>query len=250
MTNLSLAVCPIEPKTSESRDAWKLSVFQQLLRSVNQLLNLKAAGRCDHLAVQCCIHQQMTEAASYYRQALAIRENVFGPSHLDVADSQVRLAGVLGWRGRESPEAESLWEKSAAIYEHLYRKRTAKKDKLFERVFMGLSGVLGNLANREFSRGNLDEAEKGYRRIQAMIEENYGTNPQWLHPSLPSFARVLVRRGKNDEAERLLWNAINRTAKVGSLDEWIRVDCEKILRDFYVSQGRTSEANSIDRPVD
>src|SRR5438874_12126 len=124
----------------------------------------KQAEKFDRLAEQCCVHQQMHDAASYYRQALAVRESALGPNHHEVADSLVRLAGVIGLDERESPEAEGLWQRAVGIYEPLYQELSTAKGKLFQHVFMGLSGTLGNLASHAFHRGNADEAERTFRR--------------------------------------------------------------------------------------
>jgi tetratricopeptide (TPR) repeat protein len=215
--------------------------------SENEPLDLQAAEKFDHLAGQCWVHQQMSDAASYYRQALAVREDVLGLNHYEVADSLVRLAGVVGWDERESAEPEALWQRAVGIYERLYQEQATAKGELLQHVFMGLLGTLGNLASRAFHRGNVDEAEQAFRRIQAMIEESYGPDCRWVHPTLPTFAKVLIGQGKQEEAERRLRKAIDRTPKAGSIDEWIHPDCQKLLADLYVSQGRNPEAEPLYR---
>ncbi len=215
--------------------------------SQDEPLDLQIAEKFDHLAGQCWIHQQMPDAASYYRQAVAVREKVLGPRHPEVADSLVRLAGVVGWDEEDDAEAAALWEQAVAIYEPIYQEHSAAKGELFEHVLMGLLGTLGNLAGRAFRKGKLDEAERSYRRIQAMIEESYGSECRWVHPTLPTFARVLVQRGKADEAEGLLQKAVDRTPKPGSIDEWIHPKCLKVLADLYANQGRFGEAEGLYR---
>jgi pentatricopeptide repeat protein len=213
----------------------------------NEPLDLQAAEKFDHLAGQCWIHQQLPDAAGYYRQALAVRERVLGPNHHEVADSLVRLAGVVGWDERDSPEAAALWEQAVGIYERLYQEHAAAKGELFQHVFMGLLGTLGNLASRAFHRSNVNEAEQGYRRIQAMIEESYGPECRWVPPTLPTFAKVLIQQGKQEEAEGLLQKSIDRTPEVGSFDEWVHAHCHTILADLYAKQGRTGEAERLYR---
>src|SRR5262245_28364283 len=137
-------------------------------------VDLQAAEKFDHLAGECWCHQRMPDAASYYRQALAVREKVLGPDHYEVADSLVRLAATVGWDQLDNPEVVALWEQAVGIYERIYQEQFAAKSELFRHVFMALLGTLGNLASRAFLRGNIDEAEQGYRRIQTMIDESYG----------------------------------------------------------------------------
>lgn len=210
-------------------------------------LDLQSAERFDHLAEQCEIHQQMPDAASYYRRALEVRERVLGPNHHEVADSLVRLASAIGWGQSDCPEAAALWEQAVGIYERLYREHAAAKGEVFRHVFMGLLGTLGNLANRAFQRGSFEEAEQGYRRIQAMIAESFGPECRWVSPTLPTFAKLLVQQGKHGEAERLLRQSIDRTPTVGSFDEWVHAQSHIILADLYAQQGRTDEAERLYR---
>lgn len=213
--------------------------------SENESKALQAAERFDHLAGQCWNHHQMPDAASYYRQALVVRERVLGPNHLDVANNLVRLAGVVSWDERASPEAAALWERAGGIYEPLYQQHVAAKGELFNHIFMALLGTLGNLASRAFHSGDVDDAERGYRRIQAMIDENYGLECRWVPPTLPTFAKVLIEQGKFDEAERRLRTALEQAPNDGSISEWVHSHCLKILADLHVKQGQFGEAEAL-----
>lgn len=208
---------------------------------------LQEAEKFDHLAGECACHQRMADAASYYRQSLAIRERVLGPDHHEVADSLVGLAAVLGWEDKEHPEYEPLFRRAYAIYERLYREQFAHKGELFERTVMSLEGTLGGLAARAFQRGNLHEAEQGYRRVQTMIVEIYGSDFYCTSPTLPTFATVLIQLGKEAEAEELLRKVVDRTPRLGSMDEWIHHHCQTILADLYAKRDRLVEAESLYR---
>ena len=163
---------------------------------------LQETEKFDHLAGECACHQRMADAASYYRQSLAIRERILGLDHHEVADSLVRLAAILGWDDKEHPEYEPLFRRACAIYERLYRDRFAAKDELFGHAVMSLEGTLGGLAALAFRRGDLHEAEQGYRRVQTMIVENYGPDCYWMSPTFPTFATVLISKlGQEKEAE-------------------------------------------------
>src|SRR5687767_2169113 len=104
----------------------------------NEPCDLQEAEKFDHLAGECACHQRMPDAVSYYRQSLAVRERVLGPEHYEVADSLVRLAGVMEWDIREESEAERLWRRAVGIYERAYQEQSAAKSELFVHVFMGL----------------------------------------------------------------------------------------------------------------
>jgi hypothetical protein len=208
---------------------------------------LQEADKFDHLAGECACHQRMADAASYYRQSLAIRERVLGPDHHEVADSLVRLAAVLGWDDKEHPEYEPLFRRAAGIYDRVYRDRLAAKDELFGHAVMSLEGALGTLAARAFQRGNLHEAEQGYRRIQTMIVESYGPDFYCTSPTLPTFATVLIQLGKEAEAEELLRKVVDRMPRLGSMDKWIHHHCQTILADLYAKRDRLVEAESLYR---
>jgi Tetratricopeptide repeat len=162
-------------------------------------LDLQAAEGFDHLAEECRFHERLTDAASYYRQALAVRERVFGPDHYKVADSLVRLAGI-GEDGWGSPEAEALWRRAIGIYDRCYREQSVARGELFQHVFMGLVGTLSNVAGVAFDRGDVGEAERGYRRIGALIADAFGPDCRWMLPT-SAFAAALIQQGKQGEAE-------------------------------------------------
>lgn len=202
------------------------------------------AARFDYLAGECLCHDRVDDAISYYRQALAVRERAFGPDHYEVANSLVCLAGVIGWNGRESPEAEQLYHRAVAIFERCCRELSASREHPFQDAFMGLVGTLNNLAGKAFRRDSLHEAEQFHRRVHALIAESYGPECRWVPPSLPMFALVLDRLGKYDEAEQLLRTAIENL-EGQSANEWILVDCLGKLADLYARQHRFAEAEPL-----
>lgn len=210
----------------------------------NGLSDQEAVERFDHLAGECLCHDRVDDAISYYRQALAVRERVFGPDHCEVANNLVPLAGVLGWGGRESPETEQLYHRAVAIFERYCRDLSASKEHPFQDAFMGLVGTLNNLAGKAFRRDSLHEAEQFHRRIHALVAESYGTECRWVPPSLPMFALILDRLGKSDEAEQLLRTAIENL-EGQSATEWVLIDCLSKLADLYARQHRFAEAEPL-----
>jgi len=141
----------------------------------------------------------LTDAASYYRQALAVRERIFGPDHYEVADSLVRLAGI-GEGGWDSPEAEVLWRRAVGIYERCYHEQSVTRGQLFQHVFMGLVGTLSNIAGLALNRGDPREAEQTYRRIGALITDAFGPDCRWMPPA-SEFATALIEQGKRGTVE-------------------------------------------------
>jgi tetratricopeptide (TPR) repeat protein len=215
----------------------------------NGPLDLQAATKFDHLAGQCWIHQQIPDAVSYYRQALAIRKAVLGPHHLEVGDSLVRLGAMIGWEERDNPEAVAMFEEAVGIYEPLYQEHSAEKDELFEHVFMGLMGTLGNLVAGASRQGNLDKAEQHYRRIRALIEDGSEPNCRWVHPMVLTFAQILVQQGKVDEAVHLLEDAVSQPPRADSIQGVSFPHWQKTLADLYAEQGRLAEAEVLYRRV-
>jgi tetratricopeptide (TPR) repeat protein len=191
------------------------------------------------MALECWCHQRIDDAITYYRQALAVRESVLGPDHCEVADSLVRLAGVVSWGKTDSAEAEALWRRAVAIYDRL--------DSQSHHVVMGLVGTLGNLANLVHHRGNLNEAEATYRRIQSLLDERYGPDCKYVDATLPAFAEVLIERGKCTEAEQRLRMALGKPSHAGSTDDWVFPHCQKLLADLCANQGRDGEAEALYR---
>jgi len=210
-------------------------------------LDSNAAEEFDHLAQECWRNRRMSDAVSYYRQALAVRVTTLGADHHEVADSLVRLAGAIGMDDRECTEPAVLWRQAADIYEPLYRQHRAAKGELFQHIFMGLVGTLSNLAGQSFSQGQTTEAEVGYRHIQTMIDESYGTDCRWMPPFLPTYAKVLIQQGKQGEAETLLVRIVRRTPDTASWEGWIVTQCQKVLGELYVNQGRLEEAETVCR---
>ena len=209
---------------------------------------LKAAEAFDHLSFECLVHGRRNEAVEYRRRALAVREQLLGPDHPDVANSLIVLAGVIGRAPSDGPEVEALSQRAADIYEAIVRRADAERGEAFTHAFMGLLGALNNLALFAGNRGDLDAAEAGYRDILARIAEHSGPDCRYVHPSLPGFARLLIERGKIAEAESLLRDALAR-ADEGAGSQWVVAACEEALAELCAGQHRGAEAEGLYRLV-
>ena len=130
------------------------------------------------------------EAEPLYRRALAIREKVLGPDHLDVAKTLSSLASLF-YRVQNYPErAEPLLKRALAILE----KNLGPEDP-------EVAGMLNSLAGRLREQGKFTEAEPLFLRSLAIREKVLGPEHADFVKSLLGIASFYAEQGKYTEAE-------------------------------------------------
>lgn len=131
------------------------------------------------------------EAEPLLVRALAIRENLLGKDHPDVAVTVSNLAIVYLTHGRYS-DARSLHERSLRI-----RERALGTD------HPHVAGTLSNLGNVYWHEGRYAEALPLYERALAIWEGALGPDSMYVATGLNNVAAVLTRKGAYAEAQAL-----------------------------------------------
>ncbi|MCX6929063.1 MAG: serine/threonine-protein kinase, partial [Verrucomicrobia bacterium] len=134
---------------------------------------------------------QDQKAEAMHRQALALRQKLFGNEHPGVADSLFKLGSALQDGGKLS-EAEAM-----------HRSSLAMRKKLFGNEHPDIAQSLHGLADVVLAQGKLTEAEAMYRQSVTMNKKLFGGEHPQVAQSLYGLARGLVDQGKWTEAEKL-----------------------------------------------
>jgi tetratricopeptide (TPR) repeat protein len=158
--------------------------------------NPNYATRINNLAILLRCTKRMAEAELLYRQALAIRERLYGPDHIDVAQSLNNLAMVL-YDTNRMVEAEPLLRRALAIHEASYGPDHPS-----------VAVPLGNLASVLHGTNRLVEAEAMFRRALAIHEASFGPNHPALAIDLNNLASVLQEADRQSETEPLYRRAL------------------------------------------
>eukprot|EP00752_Nemacystus_decipiens_P014888 g13255.t2 len=132
------------------------------------------------------------EAKPLFERSEAIREEVLGPEHPDVAVTLNWRAMLCGDEGKYA-EAEPLYERAQAILE-----------KALGSEHPDVAILLANRARLMQNRGMYSEAEPLSVRAVEMTEKSRGPDSALLASMLSNRASLLVKQGKYDDAEPLL----------------------------------------------
>ncbi|NEO55845.1 MAG: tetratricopeptide repeat protein [Okeania sp. SIO3B5] len=173
------------------------------------------------------------EAIPFAEKALAIRKNVLGDDHPNVATSMNNLALLYYLQGKYT-EAEPLFQQSLAIW----------KEKLGDN-HLDVAKSLNNLALLYESQGRYTEAEPLYQQSLAIRKEKLGDNHPDVAMSLNGLATLYYSQGKYTEAEPLYQQSLAiRKKKLGDNHTDVAVSLNNLAA-FYKSQGRYMKAESL-----
>lgn len=155
-----------------------------------------AAQLLNRAGVYLHMRAQYAEAEPLLKQSLAIREQILGPQHADVALSLCCLAELYQDQGRPD-QAETLYRRSLSICEqHLGPGHPA------------MEAILNALALFYRQQGNYAEGEALARRALTIRERALGPE----HPEVATILNVLAllceHQGKYTEAEMLYERAL------------------------------------------
>jgi len=144
------------------------------------------------------------QVESLHKRALAIREQVLGPTHHSTAVSLAHL-GLYYWSQGKYADALPLWQRDLAIKEQelgLKHPETARS--------------LNNLAALYYNQGKYAEALPLCQRALAIDEETYGSNHPDVARDLNNLANLFNVQGKYEQAESLYQRALTiREQKLG-----------------------------------
>jgi serine/threonine-protein kinase len=137
------------------------------------------------------------EAEPLLRQSLAIRREVLGPRHTDVAESLYNLGGLSHHQG-DFDTAKSLYEEALALY------RGLRGDDAIE-----VAGVLNDLGiTLEEGKADYDGARPLLERALAIKRAHLGNRHRDVAQAINNLGMLHYRKGDLHEAERLLREAL------------------------------------------
>lgn len=183
-------------------------------------------------------------AESLLTRSLATRQEFFGDTSAEVAESTNHLAQVLADRG-DYDRAERFFRQSLAIREALYGRRHEE-----------VATALNNLAALQRTRGNLDEAEELYREALD-IDRSLGVeNAVGTAGTLSNLALLLQDKGDLEQSETLQREALAlQRGVLGADHPHLAVSLNNLGMLMYARQeydeaaSLFSEALDIDRRV-
>jgi tetratricopeptide (TPR) repeat protein len=238
-----------------------------------------ATDRAAHLAAGCGIYLRergaYAESESLLARALAMRERILGPSHVDVADTLCGLATVYSEQGRYA-EAEPLHVRALEIMEnavgpdrveilknlnglaivHFHQARFAQSEALFERALaikeralgpdhINVANTLNGLANVYEHQARYREAEELLVRALAIRERELGAQHPEAATSLSNLAIVYDRQGRYAEAQASFERALTIWEKTLGPDHPLVAMTLNGLGKVHAHQGRYSEADAL-----
>jgi tetratricopeptide (TPR) repeat protein/transcriptional regulator with XRE-family HTH domain len=179
--------------------------------------------------------EQYEEAASLLRQALAMREQLFGTTHPDVAQSAHQLASLYWLRG-QFEQAEPFFLQAIAI-----RKQTLGPD------HPAVADCLNDLALLYGNQGRYEQAEALYHQALSLYERDPQADSRALANCLNNLAVLYHFEGKYSQAEPLLLRALDIwERRIGSAHP----DMTFVLHDLgyqYYRTGKYEQAEAFFR---
>jgi tetratricopeptide (TPR) repeat protein len=140
------------------------------------------------------VQGQTREAEERLEHALAIREKLFGPIDISVADTLSDLALAKRLEGRIGA-AIQLYRRALSIYEQPFRQSR------------NFATTLNNLAQALVQNGDLKEAEVFFHRAIAEAERQFGPEHPNVAAALTNLASLQLSRRRFKAAEDLLSRA-------------------------------------------
>jgi len=132
--------------------------------------------------------ERYEEAKHLYQRAIAIYEKILGQEDPNVAICLNNLATVYREQGNYA-QAESLYERALSIYEHIFGVEDLK-----------VAASLNNLAGLYQVQGKYAKAEPLYQRALSVYEQILGSKDLSVARVLESYATMLRKAKRNEEA--------------------------------------------------
>ncbi len=139
---------------------------------------------------------QYSQAESLYRQALAIREQVLGQEHPDVAESLNGLGELYDHQGKYA-QAESVYQQALAL-----RERALGSQHPY------VAESLNNLGELYYHQGKYAQAESVYQQALAIREQVLGPQHLDVAESLNDLGVLYFYQSKYTQAEPLYQRAL------------------------------------------
>lgn len=197
------------------------------------LVFVESARLLNEAGHYCFERAQYIEAERLFKRALAIREQLLGPEHPDVAMSFSNLAALFHHQGRYD-EAEPLFKRALAIH-----------DRAPEPDHLNVALVLNNLAAFYDSQGRHEEAEPPFERALAIRERTLGPNHPSVATSLNNLGALYDHQGRYADAEPLFERALAIRERTLGPDHPDVAGSLNSLAGIYNNQGRYAEAKPL-----
>jgi tetratricopeptide (TPR) repeat protein len=165
------------------------------LEQQNEML-VEAASIFHKAGVYLLERGRYEQAEELVTQAVAIRESVLEPEHVDLSSSLDQLATIYQHRGRYE-QAEPLFQRALAI-----REKTLGPD------HPHIANTLHNLASLNRDQGNYKQAEPLYQRALAIFEKTLGPEHPGTATTLYGMAYLSQKQGRNEQAESFYQRAL------------------------------------------
>jgi eukaryotic-like serine/threonine-protein kinase len=170
------------------------------------------------------------DSIPYTERALALRERVLGPDHLDVAVTLVNLSNALGSLDR-LPAAQTLLRRAVTIFE-----RALGPD------HPSVAVAENNLGGVYYQAGDYAPALHSFERAVAIRERALGPTHVKLGPALVNRAMVSVDLGRTDDAVRDLERAVTIFEAARGPDHPDVAEALDHLGDALIAQHKLAEA--------
>jgi len=174
---------------------WALSA-ELFIERVGQARGLLGASLLDNKAMVSRKQGHYDEALADQERALAIREEVLGPHHTEVARSLSNVANVQRDRGNLDAALAAL-EQALAI-----------RLEAFGPDHPTVAATLNDLALLQQVRGKYAEAQSLLERALVIVQATWGADSLDAAVNLNNLGRIHHMRGNYDEAQVLLERAL------------------------------------------
>ncbi len=132
----------------------------------------------------------IAQAATLHQHALSIREDVFGPEYIDIAENLNALAAIFQTQGALQ-DAESNYHRALSI---IGKARGPDHPEV--------AASLHNLASHYANQGRVVDAEPLYQRAVAIRESVFGPDAPIVATTLQAYAALLRTAGRTAAADR------------------------------------------------
>jgi tetratricopeptide (TPR) repeat protein len=171
------------------------------------------------------------------REALTIRQKLFGIKHPDTLTSMNILASVLHNQGKYD-EAEGM-----------HRQVSELRKQLLGNEHPDTLTSMNDLANILKSQGKYEEAERLHRQELELREKVLGKEHPHTLISMNNLALVLKSQGKYEEAERLNQHVLELTKEILGKEHPRTLISMNNLASVLQNQGKNEEAERLHRHV-
>jgi tetratricopeptide (TPR) repeat protein len=156
----------------------------------------EAARLLDHTGAYLLEYARYSQAEQFHQQALAIREQILGREHPDVATSLMHLAKIYHYQGNY-PRAEPIFQRALTIYEQVLGPEHPD-----------VAYCINFLGELYYSQGKFDLAESLWMRALDIRKRFLGPENTLISECLNNLGILYHYQDKYAQGERLLTQAL------------------------------------------